>query len=330
MIAIGKQHAQIKGAELIAHDTHSNGQPVYWVPDNEYPMQDPIGNPLDLIDPEWLLKNIFRKYSLGKKEISKLVNFYKNDNESMDLGDSWKLQQGFKALEKKLLDVLKTHYEDKSAFFEPYHDPDWLGSIGFVAASKSGKTWRMADILLRPEFSKKKVYILSANARSDKSIQRLKARGRKSVFVDIDGIESQRQLSLAAVTPGSIIVYDDIRESIPDDDPRKKWLYNFQNVLLTKGRHHKRSVNSPGTGFMYAQHVLKSGHHGRVQHTETQYLYVFPSSSPHQITDYLVSKIGWSRHDVKIVMAKAKGSRWLLLHLSQPLFAMWKTGIMLL
>ena len=97
MIAIGKQHAQIKGAELIAHDTHSNGQPVYWVPDNEYPMQDPSGNPLDLIDPEWLLKNIFRKYSLGKKEISKLVNFYKNDNESMDLGDSWKLQQGFKA-----------------------------------------------------------------------------------------------------------------------------------------------------------------------------------------------------------------------------------------
>ena len=98
MIAVGKSHSKVKGSVLLATDLKSN-KPIYWIPHSEYPLQKPRGNPLDLVDGDWLLKNVFRKYGLGKKEIRLLTNFYKNPEKvALEIEDRWKVKAAFQAL----------------------------------------------------------------------------------------------------------------------------------------------------------------------------------------------------------------------------------------
>ena len=98
MIAVGKSHSKVNGSVLLATDLKSN-KPIYWIPHSEYPLQKPRGNPLDLVDGDWLLKNVFRKYGLGKKEIKLLTNFYKNpDKVALEIEDRWKVKAAFQAL----------------------------------------------------------------------------------------------------------------------------------------------------------------------------------------------------------------------------------------
>ena len=152
MIAVGKKFAKKTGAILLATDQKTR-KPVYWLPDGEYPAQKPRGDPLDLVDGDWLLKNVFRKYNLKKKEIRSLTNFYNNPSEvSLQLDDSWKLKAAFRALEDRMLHVLKTNYMDPLVDLLPYHDPDRLGTVGLIAPSFSGKTYAAVDLLSRPEF----------------------------------------------------------------------------------------------------------------------------------------------------------------------------------
>ena len=112
MLAVGKKYAVHKGAILIATDKNNPQKPVYWLPNGEYPLQKPPpGNPLDLVDSDWLFKNVFRKYRLKMKEIKLLTNFYKNPGEvSLLLDDSWKIKAAFRALEERMLHVLKTNF----------------------------------------------------------------------------------------------------------------------------------------------------------------------------------------------------------------------------
>ena len=152
MIAVGKQFKKTKGSVLLATDLKSNKE-LYWVPSGEYPLQKPRGSPMDLINGDWLLKNVFRKYSLSKKQIKLLTNFYKNHEEvTLQLQDGWKIKSAFKALENRMLHILKTNYMDPTVSLQPYHNPDRIGTIGFIAPSHSGKTFAAASLLLRPEF----------------------------------------------------------------------------------------------------------------------------------------------------------------------------------
>jgi len=330
MIAVGKQHKKVKGSVLLAKDLKSNKE-IYWLPDGEYPLIKPKGNPMDLIDGDWLLKNVFRKYSLGKKEIRMLINFYKNPAEvTLHLDDSWKVKAAFKALEDRMLHVLKTIYVDPTIDLQPFHNPDRIGTIGFIAPSHSGKTYAATELALREEFFKKKMYIFSPNAETDPSLARLRQRpAKKTIFVDLEKIAGP--LSLDMITKGSIVMYDDVFEFLSRDDPRRKWLLDFANVIMTKGRHWRKDAKSPGTGFIICSHVLKAGHDLKIFYTEIQGgLYLFPSNSPHQIVDFLSKKIGMNKLDINKILKLSRGSRWVMMKLSRPLLAMWSNGIILL
>ena len=332
MLAVGKKYGSQKGAILLATDQKNPQKPIYWLPDGEYPLQKPPpGNPLDLVDSDWLLKNVFRKYGLKKKEIRLLTNFYKNPGEvSLLLEDSWKVKAAFKALEDRMLHVLKSNFMSPLSDLLPYHNPDRLGTVGFIAPSHAGKTYAAVDLLMRPEFVKKKVYVFSANAKTDPSLSRLRQNtASKFVFVDFDKIAGP--LTLDQITPGSICLYDDVYETIPRDDPRRKWLLNFANVIMTKGRHYKKDKKSSGTGFIICSHVLKAGHESKILYTELQGgLYTFPSNSPHQIVDFLQKKIGMHRLDIKKILGASRGHRWVMFKLSKPMCAIWPGGIILL
>ena len=80
MLAVGDQYRKTRGAKKLAVDRSNSDEGVYWVPEGDFPLQKPhgIASPLKLVDPDWLLKNVFKKYSLSKKEIRLLTNFYED------------------------------------------------------------------------------------------------------------------------------------------------------------------------------------------------------------------------------------------------------------
>ncbi len=330
MLAIGNEYKNTKNSYLLARDTKSN-KPVYWIPNETYPKILPSGNVLSLVDDDWLLK-FFKKYSLNKDQIQKLIEFYKDsDNISLKLKD-WKLQTAFHKLEEHMLGILKSRFQDVSMSLEPYHDPDNLRGLAAISASYSGKSYLIASILLRPEFRKRTLYIFTPNT-NDSSLLRLKERGKKTKFVDMNRIKSP--LSLSDFPPDSLVLMDDAFEHLP----RKKSVHGFDlrgsllhlcNQILTRGRHHK-TRNGPGMSLILVAHILKGGIETKTLWSELQGgLYLFPSASKHTIVDFLKSKIGLSKLDVTKILELAGSSRFVCFKLSKPMCAIWSTGIYLL
>ncbi len=331
MIAIGTEYKSKKGSVLLARDQKSSKE-IYYIPDEEYPVQKPTGRVLDLVDPEFLLKNIFKKFGLNKEQIKKLIKFYE-DSENISLKlDDWKVKQAFHKLEQRMLNVLKTRYKDITIDLQPYHDPDNLRSLAAIAASNSGKSYQVANILLRPEFFKRKLYILTPNA-NDSSLQRLKARGKKTVFIDLNKITSP--LSISSFPVDSLVLYDDILEGIPRGKTAhgfdlRQSLLHLANTIMTRGRHHK-SRGGPGMSLILVSHILKGGNDTKTLYTELQGgLYVFPSGSPHTIIDFLKTKIGFHKNDIERILDLSAGSRFICFRLSKPQCAIWSTGVYLL
>ena len=332
MIAYGSKYKKRKGSILLAKDNETN-QSIFYVPDEEYPLQRIRGSPLQLINQDELL-GLFKKHSLKKAEISKLINFYREPDETtLELGDDFKLRLCFKKLEEMMLNALKTTFLDPSAELQVYHNPDLLLGIALIGPTAAGKTWMAGNILLRPEFAKIKCYIFTLNP-SDPSITRLKARGKYSVFVDLNQITSPLKLT-RDVSPGSLLLFDDIfslkRGENEDGHNLRKNLTNLINQTLSRGRHHRKTKTSRGCSAIICAHLFKNAHDSRVLWNEVNALYVYPSSSPHQIKDFVIKKLGIHKRDVEAIMAFAKGSRHICFKISgKPMYATWETGMMLL
>ena len=71
MLAVGRQYS--KGTKLATDERGTND--VYYVKNQEYPLQKPSRDVLSMVDPEWLLVN-FKKYGLKKDEIRLLMKLY--------------------------------------------------------------------------------------------------------------------------------------------------------------------------------------------------------------------------------------------------------------
>ncbi len=139
MLAIGQKFKKQDGSVLLAKDTRTN-KPVYYVPDQDLPLQKVRGNPLHLVNEDDLLK-MFKKYGLKKAEIAKLINFYKEPDElTFEIQDDWKMRLCFKKVEELMLDALKNIYLNPTAELEVHHDPKLLLGVAMIAASNSGKT----------------------------------------------------------------------------------------------------------------------------------------------------------------------------------------------
>ena len=332
MLAIGQKFKKQEGSVLLAKDTRTN-KPVYYVPDQDLPLQKVRGNPLHLVNEDDLLK-MFKKYGLKKSEIAKLINFYKEPDElSFEIQDDWKMRLCFKKVEELMLNALKNIYLNPTAELEVHHDPKLLLGVAMIAASNSGKTWLASSICLRPEFDKIKIYVFTQNPK-DPSITRLKSRGKYTVFVDLDQINSPLKLT-RDVAAGSILLFDDIFEMKRGPNKhgfdRRKTIINLCNQVLTRGRHHK-AKNGRATSAIICAHTFRNAHDSKILWNECAGgLYVFPSSSPHKIRDFLTKTIGIHKSDLEQIFKFSKGSRHICFRISgKPLFALWKTGIYLL
>lgn len=332
MLAIGSKFKKNEGSVLIAKDTRTN-KPIYYVQDQDLPLQKVRGNPLQLVNEDDLLK-LFKKYGLKKAEISKIVNFYSEPDElTFEIQDDWKMRLCFKKVEELMLNALKNIYLDPTAEIEVFHDSKLLLGVAMIAASNSGKTWLASSILLRPEFDKVKVYVFTQNPK-DPSITRLKKRGRYTVFVDLNQITRPLKLT-RDVSPGSILLFDDIFEMKRGENKygfdRRKEMINLCNQALTRGRHHK-SKSGRTTSAIICAHTFRNAHDSKILWNECAGgLYVFPSSSPHKIRDFLTKTIGIHKTDLEQIFKFSKGSRHVCFRISgKPLFAAWEHGVYLL
>ena len=332
MLQVGSKHGRkVAGGVLIARDT-ANNQNIWWVPDKKdaLPTQKICGNPLQVVENEEMLR-IFKKFSLGKKDIAKLMNFYKDPDElDIDFGDEWKLKCAFQCLEKLIIRSLKTCYVNECASLQTLYDQSTNHSHALIGPTRSGKTYGMAQILLRPEFENRKVYVFSLNP-SDSSIQMLKQRKRKrkTVFVDMDRVHERKMKLRDSVSPDSILVFDDTLE-LERTDPMRGTLLALMNETLSRGRHHKSSRNSPGCAAYFCGHIFKAGRDLQYLWNEVPYLSVYPSSSKHKIRDFLIKSLNLHRNDVDRILGLAEGSRSICFHIQKPMFAQWDTGLCLL
>ena len=334
MIAVGSKFKKEKGSALLATDTRTN-KPIYYISDGPYPKQKIRGNPLNLVNQEELLK-CFKKYGLKKDEINKLLAFYRDpDTTSIEIADDFKLRLCFQKLEDLMLRALKTIWIDPLSDIQVWHDPNFLQSVAMIGQSGSGKTFLAAKILMREIFSRIKVYVFTQNP-EDPSIQMLKSRGKYTVIVDLEKINSPLKLN-RDVSPSSILLFDDIFELRRENTKGRevslrKNLIDLCNEAMTRGRHHKKKGSKRGTSVIICAHQFKNGFASKVLWSELAGgLYVYPSSSPHKITDFLVKSIGIHKTDLEQITKFAEGSRWICFKISgRPLYAAWKTGVYLL
>ena len=120
MLAIGSKHSKQDGVKL-ARD-YNNNEDIYFVKDEPLPCQKlTCADPLQLIDDDVML-SVFKRYSLSKKEIRTLLDFYRSpDAESMTF-DSWKQQQAFAKLESHMIRALKTVYVNPTAHLDVHYN----------------------------------------------------------------------------------------------------------------------------------------------------------------------------------------------------------------
>lgn len=333
MLAIGSKHSQKKEKAVLIAKDKANSKNIYWLPDSKdkLPTQKICGDPLKMLDEEEMLR-VFKKYSLSKKQIQGLLEFYKDpDLMEIDFDSDWKLKCAFNQIEKMIIKTLKTTYLNPCSDIIPHFDPSRMHGQAFVGPTRSGKTYAMCQVLLQDQFASTKVYVFTLNEH-DPSIALLKKRKKsKTVFIDLKKIDPNRQLRLRRdCSPDSILVFDDVME-LPRSDPLRANLINLMNETLSRGRHHKSRKDSNGCSAMVAAHHFRSGMDSKTLWNEVSYLTIYRSSSPHKSYDFLTKTLNIHRKDVQRIFEMSEGCRSICFHVSgKPMYAAWATGICLL
>ena len=103
------------------------------------------------------------------------------------------------------------------------------------------------------------------------------------------------------------------------------------NKCLVKGRHHRKNKNTRGCSLFLCSHLFKQGRDTSTLWAECKNVFLFPSASQHQVTDFMKTKLMMHPSDIKRVLKYARGSRWINLRLVEtPMAAIWANGVLLM
>ena len=188
MLAVGSKHRAKQGV-LLGRDLYNNDN-ITCVDDEELPCQGFSGaSAIEIVDEEDLLQ-IFKRFSLSKKDINQILEFYRDPESETLESDDWKLSQAFRCVEQLILSKLKRFYHNPTSRIVPAYDPSNMRGHVFCGCTRSGKTWRACEILCM--FPKIKVYVFTLN-QDDETLQMLRQKRPKknTVFVDLNKLEGQ-------------------------------------------------------------------------------------------------------------------------------------------
>ncbi len=322
MLCPNEREAKQRGGIQVAIDRNEKNAGVWVVPESTLPCQG-HANPWELLTDTDIMK-IKRSYGIGKKTLSNIMRAYKNKSKTIDLPpDDIGIRFGVKAIEKLILEQLKTFVHDSSAEYIPSYTPEkwhdiWESSI-FLGKSGSGKTSLAIDLLLSPDLINVPLYVFTVHSRTDKAMKKLLAEKPRGTLFLIDFQRmSQDEVYFDVLTDfkkGSLILFDDI-EGLPgkgaDGYSLRKSIVQLSNQIQTVGRH-------AGCCAWYILHSPYSGREFTTIIKESARAFIlFSHGNRSEYEAYLQKVLKLKIKRIRQIWERAKGSRWVMFQFSSP------------
>ena len=149
----------------------------------------------------------------------------------------------------------------------------------------------------------------------------------KKNWIDIDLDRVNGPIDISAIPKGSLVIFDDVLE-LPRSDPRREFVYDLLNRIVTSGRHEQ---GKKGNSLRGIEAVILT-HYGsrrelRIVRQACRFWILFPSTSRHQAIHIMKSRLDYSKKQIAEMLDKAKDSRYVLFHNFSPQYVMSENHI---
>ena len=279
-----------------------------------------------LTDSDWL-NTACKKYRLPAKEIRKLKKTWALGSPIFE-SDNMKSQLCFREMEKVLVGRMKRLFvPQKNYKLLPWidnrlEDNSKPSNIFVVANTAAGKSTLLTKLLCTFDKSGKnwasdrKIVAFTLH-QGDKSMAAAR-KCHKSNWIDIDLDKITGPIHLSAIPKGSLIIMDDVLQ-LDRSDPRRGFIYDLLNRVVTVGRHHTGKRGGTTRGI----EVCVLTHYGSARELQTvrnasAYWIIFPGTSRSQAVHMLKSRLDYTRGQIEDLLSKAKDSRYVCFHNHHP------------
>jgi len=287
-----------------------------------------------LTDSDWL-EVACKKYRLPGKEIRKLKKVWSLGAPTFE-SDNVKAQLCFRELEKTLIGRMKRLYmPEKRMKMLPWIDLQESNSkpanMMIIANTAAGKSTLLTKMLCSVDKSGnnwahgRKVVAFTMH-RSDPSMLDARKCHRKN-WIDIDLDRVNGPIDIGAIPKGALVLFDDVLE-LPRSDPRREFIYDLLNRIVTSGRHEQGKKKNSLRGIECC--VLT--HYGsrrelRIVRQACRFWILFPGTSRHQAVHIMKSRLDYTKKQIATMLDKAKDSRYVLFHNFSPQYVMSENHI---
>ena len=216
-----------------------------------------------LTDSDWL-DVACKKYRLPGKEIRKLKKVWSLGAPTFE-SDNVKAQLCFRELEKTLIGRMKRLYmPEKRMKMLPWIDLQESNSkpanMMIIANTAAGKSTLLTKMLCTVDKSGnnwahgRKIVAFTMH-RSDPSMKAARKCHSKN-WIDIDLDRVNGPIDISAIPKGALVLFDDVLE-LPRSDPRREFVYDLLNRIVTSGRMKqvKRKTHFAGLNAAYS-HIM--------------------------------------------------------------------------
>ena len=280
-----------------------------------------------LTDDDWL-NTACKKYRLPAKEIRALKKTWALGSPVFE-SDNMKAQLCFREMEKVLIGRMKRLFTPQKNYkLLPWFDNNIENknskpsNLFVVANTAAGKSTLLAKLLCSTDkngdnwASKRKIVAFTMH-RNDPSMEPAR-RCHKGNFIEIDLEKVQGPISLEAIPNGSLVLFDDVLE-LDKSDPRRGFIYDLLNRIVTVGRHKtgKKGNSVRGIEACVLTHYGSRRELGTIRNA-CRYWILFPGTSRHQAVHMLKSRLDYSKKQVEQLISKAKDSRYVCFHNFHP------------
>lgn len=250
------------------------------------------------------------------KDIDALIMAFKNKKDSFR---DDRLNKLYNISKTKYDDVKKSEFKIKDGKMRilPSFDADHRNTLYIAGPSDSGKSTQVkayADGYNRV-YPNNTVWLFSKVV-GDKSLEGIK---------NLKQIELNEELSQDPINinelKNSLVIFDDIGK-IRDKDVKKEIDF-LLGEILQEGRH-------PNIECIATNHIIADHKNTKDLLNESSFITVFPHTNKMQIKYILKTYIGLEPKQIKEVLEKVKGSRWMSIYTRAPNYVVYEHGCFLL
>ena len=287
-----------------------------------------------LTDSDWL-EVACKKYRLPAKEIKKLRKVWALGAPTFE-SDNVKSQLCFRELEKTLIGRMKRLYlPEKRMRMLPWinltENNSKPANCIIIANTAAGKSTLLRKLLCSVDKSgnnwahSRKIVAFTMHRTDPSMVDARKCHKKNWIDIDVDRIDGP--IDITAIPKGALVIFDDVLE-LPMSDPRREFVYDLLNRIVTSGRHEtgKKSNALRGIECVVLTHY-GSRRELRIVRQACRFWILFPGTSRHQAIHIMKSRLDYSKKQIATMLDKAKDSRYVLFHNFSPQYVMSENHI---